>query len=205
MHTTLQTALQFDTVELIRLNNGLNLKIDPILEEKSLSVGNLPITVEYKPLLPNNLFEGNYYSSVFTTEPTQLDSSYFSLLVQDKPSNTTPQQNIINSLMNLTFCLTSVNNIEMDLIKYYKSFDKVKQIFISKNEGIRDIRILLDLNEYNIDYMEEFFSKAQFPIQDKYSDQEVMLNFEYIFSYDDIEQDKYSYLGECIYTSLTNV
>lgn len=194
----MDTALPIlNTVDLIRLNNGLNLRVNPITEKGwNFSTGNSLITVEYKPILPDSFFGQPYYETNLKPQP----NSFFTLLVPDRQENIASQP-YIDPLLDLTLSLSPVNNLETDLIKYFKTFDSVRKIFISKSEAIKDVRIVLDLDKYDINYMEELFSKAQFPIQDKYSDQEVMLNFEYIFS----NQEQNEYLGKCIYTSLSNV
>lgn len=196
----MQSAIDPNIPELIRLNNALNLKVNSILgEENNLSTNN-PITLDYQQIETSNFFETDEFGWIIKKIEFQQPASHFSVLLTNKSFNISSQP-YINPLIDLTLCLTINEDLETDLVKYFKVFDKVKQIFISDNENIKDIRISLDMNEYDIDYMDQLFSQAQFPIQDKYSNQDIMLNFEYIFS---TNKDSYNYLGKSIYTAIAN-
>ncbi len=197
--------IPLDTTALIRLNNALNLKVSSIaLPGNNITVASPSVTMEYQPLLASNIFNEYKSCNWCYEEPAQYYANYFSVLLPDKPNNASSQY-YINPLIDVTFSLATTNDLEMDLIRFLRPFDKVRQVFISESGEIRDIRIVLDMSEYDIDYMEELFNRAQFPLQDKYSYQSLMLNFEFIFLSDLIDQEKYNYLGRSIYTHFTNV
>lgn len=200
----MQTAFDLNIPELFRLNNALNLKVNPSVEgEGNLSSANSRVTVEYQHIDVSSFIKENDFGWAIKKAQPQFASSSLSVLLL-KPYNTAHQP-YINPLMDLALCLTTTDDLETDLVKYFKGFDKVKQIFISESKETKGIRISLDMNEYDIDYMEQLFSQAQFPIQDKYSNQNIMLNFEYIFSNDNPVEENYNYLGRSIYTSIANV
>lgn len=74
----------------------------------------------------------------------------------------------------------SADNFELETTIKFKKFDKITDIYIEEGEQFINIRIFINLEQYDYNLMSDIFNDAEFPLKDKF-EKDKFLNFQYIY------------------------
>lgn len=69
-------------------------------------------------------------------------------------------------------------SIKEQIVDIYKSFNKVKKIYVKEYENFTDVKVILDMEIYDYDLMNSIFNTAEFPLKENNS--HMLFNVDYI-------------------------
>ncbi len=73
---------------------------------------------------------------------------------------------------------TPEEQLELKIARRLKNFEQIREIYISHNEELTTVKVILDVEHYNYNLMDKIFNEAEFPVKDSFS--EKLISFEYI-------------------------
>lgn len=89
------------------------------------------------------------------------------------------------------------DNLELETVFKLKQFDQVKSIYIDEIDNIITMRVLIEIDQYEYDLMNEIFNKAEFPLKDKY-EKNKLIHFQYIYGINN-QPEPLEYFGKYLF------
>lgn len=136
--------------------------------------------------------------NVKNSEATQ-NINYRPWFVTDRRSYITPNNTPIGYA--LLTQRSKDDSLELNLINRLQQFDKVERIYLSHNENLIQVKVLVQMETYDYKLMDKLINDVEFPIKDSYKSK--LIDFEYIPNLPNQEPDIYS-SSKLIYNKKAN-
>lgn len=91
----------------------------------------------------------------------------------------------------------NADNFELETIIKFKKFENITDIYIEEGEQFINIRVLINLERYDYNLMNNIFNDAEFPLKDKF-EKDKLFNLQYIYK-KAIQSEFIDYLGRRVF------